>query len=135
MRESIKHRLILLRGRSISSCFRTRWDRDALDCARVELADDEVAQFEEDGRTFHEGEDPYWRAEDLHYWQCVSTWPAFATGETDGVVSAGVRPDPLHAPFCAFQADTRHFTAGNIEWYVVRSTVTRVSDSQRPSSY
>ena len=26
-------------------------------------------EFNQDGRTFYEGEDPYWTAVDLHYWQ------------------------------------------------------------------
>jgi hypothetical protein len=26
-------------------------------------------EFNTDGRTFYPGDDPYWEAEDLHYWQ------------------------------------------------------------------
>ena len=26
-------------------------------------------EFNEDGRTFYPGDDPYWEAVDLHYWQ------------------------------------------------------------------
>jgi len=26
-------------------------------------------EFETDGRTFYPGDDPYWEAVDLHYWQ------------------------------------------------------------------
>lgn len=26
-------------------------------------------EFEADGRTFYDGDDPYWEAVDLHYWQ------------------------------------------------------------------
>ena len=25
-------------------------------------------EFNEDGRSFYPGDDPYWEAEDLHYW-------------------------------------------------------------------
>jgi beta-glucan synthesis-associated protein KRE6 len=25
-------------------------------------------EFNQDGRTFYEGQDPYWEAVDLHYW-------------------------------------------------------------------
>lgn len=27
-------------------------------------------EFNEDGRTFYPGDDPYWQAEDLNYWVC-----------------------------------------------------------------
>lgn len=26
-------------------------------------------EFEKDGRSFYPGDDPFWQAEDLHYWQ------------------------------------------------------------------
>lgn len=26
-------------------------------------------EFNTEGRTFYDGDDPYWMAEDLHYWQ------------------------------------------------------------------
>jgi beta-glucan synthesis-associated protein KRE6 len=29
-------------------------------------------EFNEDGRTFYPGDDPYWEAVDLHYWGTVS---------------------------------------------------------------
>jgi hypothetical protein len=29
-------------------------------------------EFNLDGRTFYPGDDPYWEAPDLHYWQTVS---------------------------------------------------------------
>jgi beta-glucan synthesis-associated protein KRE6 len=29
-------------------------------------------EFNTDGRTFYPGDDPYWEAADLHYWQTVS---------------------------------------------------------------
>lgn len=29
-------------------------------------------EFNADGRTFYPGEDPYWEAEDLHYWVRLS---------------------------------------------------------------
>lgn len=28
-------------------------------------------EFNQDGRTFYPGDDPYWEAPDLHYWQTV----------------------------------------------------------------
>lgn len=28
-------------------------------------------EFNEDGRTFYPGDDPYWEAENLHYWVCT----------------------------------------------------------------
>ena len=31
-------------------------------------------EFNVDGRTFYPGDDPYWEAVDLHYWQTVSTF-------------------------------------------------------------
>ena len=30
-------------------------------------------EFNQDGRTFYPGDDPYWEAVDLHYWGTVST--------------------------------------------------------------
>lgn len=32
-------------------------------------------EFNTDGRTFYPGDDPYWEAVDLHYWQTVSIYP------------------------------------------------------------
>ncbi len=41
-------------------------------------------EFNVDGRTFYPGDDPYWEAADLHYWQtvtkCISVSP---DGSTD----------------------------------------------------
>lgn len=31
-------------------------------------------EFNTDGRTFYPGDDPYWEAVDLHYWQTVSIY-------------------------------------------------------------
>lgn len=30
-------------------------------------------EFNQDGRTFYPGDDPYWEAVDLHYWSVLST--------------------------------------------------------------
>lgn len=32
-------------------------------------------EFNVDGRTFYPGDDPYWQAEDLHYWVCKGYSP------------------------------------------------------------
>lgn len=31
-------------------------------------------EFNQDGRTFYPGDDPYWEAVDLHYWGTVRTY-------------------------------------------------------------
>ncbi len=37
-------------------------------------------EFEQEGRTFYPGEDPYWEAVDLHYWvRAYFTDPSFLT--------------------------------------------------------
>src|SRR5215813_12087589 len=33
-------------------------------------------EFNQDGRTFYPGDDPYWEAVDLHYWQTVPQLPS-----------------------------------------------------------
>lgn len=32
-------------------------------------------EFNQDGRTFYPGDDPFWEAADLHYWQTNSSSP------------------------------------------------------------
>jgi hypothetical protein len=34
-------------------------------------------EFNVDGRTFYAGDDPYWEAVDLHYWQVKNLFPPF----------------------------------------------------------
>lgn len=48
-------------------------------------------EFNEDGRTFYPGDDPYWEAEDLHYWATNNLeWydPAAITTEGGSLVIA-----------------------------------------------
>jgi hypothetical protein len=34
-------------------------------------------EFNVNGRTFYPGDDPYWEAVDLHYWQVINLFPYF----------------------------------------------------------
>lgn len=45
-------------------------------------------EFNEDGRSFYPGDDPYWEAVDLHYWGTVSyrTFFPFHASELTGVL-------------------------------------------------
>ena len=36
-------------------------------------------EFETDGRTFYPGDDPYWEAQDIHYWCASSVWKFLVT--------------------------------------------------------
>jgi hypothetical protein len=37
-------------------------------------------EFEVDGRSFYPGDDPYWEAVDLNYWQTGTSSPTFDLG-------------------------------------------------------
>jgi len=37
-------------------------------------------EFNVDGRTFYPGDDPYWEAVDLHYWQVIKLFPFLPYG-------------------------------------------------------
>lgn len=54
-------------------------------------------EFNEDGRTFYPGDDPYWEAADLHYWQVnIISYPLFFSNEVAKALFIATSLFPRH---------------------------------------
>jgi hypothetical protein len=56
------------------SYVRTSW-ADGKTRLRLVFSD----EFNQDGRTFYPGDDPYWQAENYHYWVCAFSYHFFTS--------------------------------------------------------